>query len=83
MKKYALLLICSGLLFGAVDINTANQNELETLKGVSAKKAQAIIAYREKSCFKNINELMNVSGIGEKTFAKNKENLKASGCQKK
>ncbi|MDY0117662.1 MAG: helix-hairpin-helix domain-containing protein [Sulfurimonadaceae bacterium] len=83
MKKMLLLLLllCS-FLFGAVDINTASLSELSTLNGVSEKKAQAIIAYREKSCFKNIEELLNVSGIGEKTFEKNKVNLTVSKCKK-
>ena len=83
MKKLLLSALFAGMLFGAVDINTANLSELVKLNGISEKKAQAIIAYREKHCFKNIDELMNVSGIGEKTFAKNKENLKAGECKKK
>ena len=82
MKKMSLLLLFCSFLFGAVDINTASLSELSTLNGVSEKKAQAIIAYREKSCFKNVDELQNVSGIGEKTFEKNKDNLTASKCKK-
>lgn len=83
MKKILMLLplVCS-FVFGAVDINTASSSELATLNGISEKKAHAIIAYREKSCFKSVEELLNVSGIGEKTFEKNKENLKVSKCKK-
>lgn len=83
MKKMLLLLVfLSSIVFGAVDINTASLSELSTLNGISDKKAKDIIAYREKSCFKNVDELLKVKGIGQKTLEKNKANLKASECKK-
>ena len=52
-----------------VNLNTATQAELESLPGVGARVAARIIEYRkEKGPFKKIEELMNVQGIGEKSF---------------
>ena len=54
-----------------VNINTATAEELETLSGIGPAKAQAIVAYRETNGpFSSVNDLVNVSGIGEKTLAK-------------
>jgi competence protein ComEA len=69
-------------LFGAVDINTASKKELSGLNGIGATKADAIIAYRNTNCFKNVKELAKVKGIGSKTVEKNMSNLTASSCKK-
>jgi competence protein ComEA len=54
-----------------VNVNTATATELETLPGVGAKVAARIVEYRQKNGpFKKIEELMNVQGIGEKSFLK-------------
>ncbi|WP_338199187.1 helix-hairpin-helix domain-containing protein [Lactobacillus rizhaonensis] len=59
-----------------VNINTANVSQLQQLNGIGEKKAQQIIAYRQKSGeFKSLEDLMQVSGIGEKTFAALKDQL--------
>lgn len=61
---------------GQVNINTANESELTMLSGIGPSKAQAIIAYREENGpFKTIDEIKNVSGIGEKTFEKLKDSI--------
>ena len=53
-----------------VNVNTADIDELCRLKGIGKTKAQAIIDYRtENGPFTYAEELMNVSGIGESTFA--------------
>lgn len=53
-----------------ININTATQEELETLPSIGEVRAQAIIAYREEhGGFRTTDELMEVSGIGEKIFA--------------
>ena len=55
---------------GLININTATQEELESLPSIGEVRAQAIIAYREEhGGFRTIDELMEVSGIGEKIFA--------------
>jgi competence protein ComEA len=55
----------------AININTATVDQLETLPGIGRKTAERIIEYRTKSGgFKRIEDLMNVKGIGEKSFLK-------------
>lgn len=54
---------------GKININVASQSELETLDGVGPSLAARIIEYRNnKGGFKKIEELKNVSGIGESKF---------------
>ncbi len=59
-----------------ININTADENALATLDGIGPSKAQKIIDYRSSNGnFKSIEEITNVSGIGEKTFEKIKNNI--------
>ena len=58
---------------GKININTASQKELVSLKGVGDKIADRIIEYRKANPFKKIEDLMNVKGIGQKLFDKNKD----------
>lgn len=55
---------------GPVNLNTATQEQLESLPRVGPAMAQRILDYRqENGGFRSVDELRNVSGIGEKTFA--------------
>lgn len=55
----------------AVNLNTATQAQLETLPGIGAAAAKRIIEYRDKNGkFTKVEQLMNVKGIGEKSFLK-------------
>lgn len=59
-----------------MNINTASITELTTLPGVGEVKARAIVDYRENhGPFKSVEELMMVSGIGEKTYEKLREKI--------
>ena len=54
-----------------INLNTATQAQLETLPGIGAKAAQRILEFRQKNGnFKKVEDLMNVKGIGEKSFLK-------------
>ena len=66
----------SGAPAAPVNLNTATQAQLETLPGIGAATAKRILEYRQKSgSFKKIEELMNVKGIGEKSFLKLKPHV--------
>ncbi|RBP02393.1 helix-hairpin-helix domain-containing protein [Rossellomorea aquimaris] len=57
-----------------ININTATQQEFETLPGIGPAKASTFIQYREEhGPFAAIEEIQNISGVGEKTFEKLKE----------
>jgi len=54
-----------------LNLNTATIDQLETLPGIGRKTAERISEHRTKiGSFKRIEELMNVKGIGEKSFLK-------------
>jgi competence protein ComEA len=59
-----------------VNINTADEAALTSVKGVGKSKAKAIIAYREKNgAFKSVDDLTKVKGIKEKSLAKFSDQL--------
>lgn len=52
-----------------VDINAASERELQKLDGIGEHTAHAIVAYREEhGRFISVDELLNVSGIGQATL---------------
>ena len=63
-------------LSGKININNADASKLQEIPGVGPVTSQSIIDYRESiGRFKSIEEIKNVSGIGEKTFEKLKEHI--------
>ena len=83
MRSFVLWILIVASLFASVDINNADAKSFSTLKGVGAKKAQAIVAYRdEHGCFSSIESLSSVKGIGSKTVEKNKTQLTLGKCKK-
>ena len=59
-----------------VSINNATKEELMKLEGIGEVKAEAIIKYRqENGSFKSVEELKNVSGIGDAVYDKIKDNI--------
>nr|WP_294866141.1 ComEA family DNA-binding protein [uncultured Pseudogulbenkiania sp.] len=84
MKKLLLILasvlaFCSSAM-AAINLNTATQQELESLNGIGPAKAKAIMDYRAKQGpFKTVDELKNVPGIGDKTLEKLRKDIAVSG----
>ena len=61
---------------GKINLNTATSEELQTISGIGAKRAEDIIAYREShGGFQSVDDLKNVSGIGDKTLEKIRESI--------
>lgn len=66
--------------FATVNINTATKAELQTLKGIGANKADAIIQYRkDHGNFKSVNDLSHVKGLGPKIIKKIMKDATISG----
>lgn len=62
--------------FAGVNVNTATQSELESVKGLGPTKAKAIIMYREANgSFRSIDELDKVKGLGKASIDKLKNEL--------
>lgn len=60
-----------------MSINRASQSELEQLNGIGPAKAKAIINYREEQGpFQQLDDLLNVSGIGDKSFEQLKDHIR-------
>ncbi len=84
MKKLLGSLI-AGLLFSisawaAIDLNTATQSELESVKGIGPAKAKQIVEHRQKNGpFKNVDALAEVKGFGKASVAKFKNELVVGG----
>lgn len=65
-----------GISSGRININTADVTLLQQLTGVGPVTAQKIVDYREQNGqFSSIEDLKNVSGIGDKTFEKMKDDI--------
>ncbi len=61
---------------GKININTATEETLDQLPGVGPSTAEKIVEYRQShGKFKSISDLLNISGIGEKTLAKFKDKV--------
>lgn len=58
---------------GKININMATKEELMTIPRIGESKADAIIEYRNSKKFENIDEIKNISGIGDKLFESIKE----------
>ncbi|HEY7906219.1 MAG TPA: ComEA family DNA-binding protein [Wenzhouxiangella sp.] len=68
---------------GRVDINSASAEEIsQVLVGIGPSKAQAIVAYREEfGQFEDVDELINVRGIGLRTVDQNRDRLSLGAGQ--
>lgn len=80
------VLTAGGLLAqGKVDMNSADVEELMSLRGVGEVRAKAIVTYRQtKGPFQSLDDLKNVPGIGDKIIQDNRSNIafgKGSGSK--
>jgi competence protein ComEA len=85
MKRFIALLLVwlasIGVALAAVNVNTADKAELETLKNIGPVKAQAIIDYRaQHGPFHSLGDLDNVPGIGKATLLSIKKEITFSGA---
>jgi competence protein ComEA len=86
--KNGLMTLLTGLMLSApamaaVDLNTATQSELESVKGIGPAKAQRIIEYRRKNgAFRNLDALASVKGFGKASVAKLRHELVVGGTAK-
>jgi competence protein ComEA len=59
-----------------VNLNSATAAQIASLPGIGPKTADLVVQYRQKNGpFKKIEEIMNVRGVGEKSFLKIKDRL--------
>ena len=66
-----------------INLNSATATQIATLPGIGLKTADLVVQYRTKNGpFKKIEEIMNVRGIGEKSFLKIKDRLTVAAGQK-
>jgi competence protein ComEA len=67
---------------GPVNLNSASAAQIALLPGIGPKTADLVVQYRQKNGpFKKIEEIMNVRGIGEKSFLKIKDRLTVTDGQ--
>jgi len=81
MKFVFILAVTVSFLFAAIDINNASANELVNLKGVGEKRAASILAYRKQHCFKSVDEITKIKGLGKKFLEKNRDNMEVGVCE--
>jgi competence protein ComEA len=88
MKKFLLVVFAwlafMGLAFAGspVDLNSANQAQLESVKGIGPVKAKAIIEYRTKNGpFKSVDDLQKVTGFGKASVGKLRAEVTVSGAK--
>lgn len=70
------LFLCPAFSHAEININTATEAELITLKNIGPAKAAAIVQYREQhGHFASLDDLLKVQGIGMDTLEKNRSRL--------
>ncbi len=84
MKKIISLLVLSfTFMFASMNLQTASKSELMSIKGIGAKKAEAIIKYRKSHKLKSADDLLKVKGIGKGIVKNVKNDVKVATTKKK
>ncbi len=65
-KIFLSMMLSASFMFAAIDINKASKQELMTIKGIGAKKAELLIKYRKNHQIKKLDELTKIKGFGPK-----------------
>ena len=79
-----LALLLTSPVWATININTANEAELQTLSGIGPSKAKAIVEYRKQNGnFKTTAEIKNVKGIGDGIFNKISAEINVAGTSAK
>lgn len=84
LSLFAAFLLSTGAVFAVdkINVNTATQEELQTLNGIGASTAAAIVNYREQAGeFDSLDSLLEVKGIGEKKLDKLSDQLTVSDSE--
>ncbi|NPA73130.1 MAG: helix-hairpin-helix domain-containing protein [Epsilonproteobacteria bacterium] len=77
VKKILLTIIfLSASLFAAINLQTASKEELMSIAGIGAKRADAIIKYRKTHRIKSADDLLNIKGIGKNVVYNVKKGIK-------
>jgi competence protein ComEA len=86
MKKILFFMALSvSFLFSATALNlqTASKTQLMCVKGIGAKKADAIIKYRKANKLKSADDLLKIKGFGKGVISAVKKGEKTAKCSKK
>lgn len=77
MKKlFAILALCTSVMFAAMNLNTATKEELMTIKGIGEKKALEIIDFRKKNKINSAEDLEQLKGFGKVLISNIKNEVK-------
>ena len=75
MRVLVFLMFCVSLMFAnPINLQTASKDELMSVKGIGAKKADQIIEYRKTNKITNPEDLKNIKGFGDNIVTNVKEN---------
>lgn len=84
LLSLAMLVAMPAFAGGKIDINSASTKQLAAIKGIGPKLSQAIVSYRDAhGAFHNVDELIQVRGIGKKSLERIRGQLVADAPENK
>lgn len=69
------LLLSFSCMVASIDLNSASKDQLMSIQGIGAKKAERIIEFREKQAFQSVKDLEKIKGFGAKLIEKIKDKV--------